>query len=115
MPLRGAAYKVPRSTLVVASVERGALSVRVRGNGLLRPKIESTLSAQVDGRVEQIHARAGTVLAVGDPIVTLSNPALQQSADVLRWHIVALSAEYRALEQTLQSSQLDLKVALLKT
>lgn len=115
MPLRGAAYRIPRSTLAVASVESGALSVRVRGNGLLRPKIESTLSAQVDGRVEQIHARAGTVLAVGDLIVTLSNPALQQSADVLRWQIVALSAEYRALEQALQSSQLDLKVALLKT
>lgn len=115
MPMRGAAYKVAGSSLVVSSVEQGALSVRVRGNGLLRPRIESTLSAQVNGRVEMVHARAGATLAQGDPIVTLSNPALNESADVLKWQIVALSAEYRALEHTLQSSQLDLRVALLRT
>jgi len=115
MPMRGAAYDVARSSLVVSSVEQGALSVRVRGNGLLRPRVESTLSAQVNGRVEMVHARAGVTLAQGDPIVTLSNPALNESADVLKWQIVALSAEYRALEQTLQSSQLDLRVALLST
>ena len=115
MPMRGAAYKVARSSLVVSAVEQGALSVRVRGNGLLRPRIESTLSASVDGRVEMVHARAGATLAQGDPIVTLSNPALNESADVLKWQIVALSAEYRALEQTLQSSQLDIRVALLRT
>lgn len=115
MPLRGAAYKVTRSSLVVSSVENGALSVRVRGNGFLRPRIESTLSARVDGRVEKVHARAGVTLAQGDPIVTLSNPALNESADVLKWQIQALTAEYRALEQTLENSLLDLKVALLRT
>ncbi len=115
MPMRGAAYKATRSSLVVSSVERGELSVRVRGNGFLRPRIESALSARVEGRVEMVHARAGTTLAQGDPIVTLSNPALNESADVLKWQIVALSAEYRALEQTLHNSLLDLKVALLKT
>jgi HlyD family secretion protein len=115
MPMRGAAYKVTRSSLVVSSVERGALSVRVRGNGFLRPRIETTLSARVDGRVEKVHARAGVTLAQGDPIVTLSNPALNESADVLKWQIEALSAEYRALEQTLQNSLLDHKVALLRT
>lgn len=115
MPMRGAAYKVARNTLVVSTVERGALSVRVRGNGILRPRIETTLSARVDGRVEVVHARAGTTLAKGDPIVTLSNPALNEAADVLRWQIAALSAEYRALEQTLQNSLLDHKLALLRT
>lgn len=115
VPMRGAAYKVARNSLVVSPVEQGALSVRVRGNGILRPRIESTLSAQVDGRVEVVHARAGATLAEGDLIVTLSNPTLDESADVLKWQIAALSAEYRALEQTLQSSQLDLKVALLNT
>lgn len=115
MPLRSAAYKVSRSTLVVSSVEQGPLSVDVRGNGLLRPKIESTLSSQVEGRVEQVHARAGAVLASGDTMITLSNLSLHQSADVLKWEIVSLEAEYSSLEQTLQSSQLDLKVALLKT
>ena len=115
MPMRGAAYKVARSSLVVSPVEQGALSVRVRGNGTLRPRIESTLSAQVDGRVEIVHARAGTTLAERDLIVTLSNPALNELADVLKWQIAALSAEYRALEQTLKSSQLDLKLAVLRT
>lgn len=115
MPMRGAAYKVARNTLVISPVERGALSVRVRGNGILRPRIETTLSARVDGRVEVVHARAGTTLAKGDPIVTLSNPALNEAADVLKWQIAALTAEYRALEQTLQNSLLDHKLALLRT
>lgn len=115
MPMKGAAYKVARSTLVVSTVESGALSVQVRGNGLLRPKVESTLSAEVEGRVEDVHARAGARLAPGDPVVTLSNPGLNQSTDVLEWEITSLKAEYRSLVQTLQSSQLDLQVALLKT
>ncbi|MDQ3269089.1 MAG: HlyD family efflux transporter periplasmic adaptor subunit [Pseudomonadota bacterium] len=114
-PLRGAAYKVDGNSLIISPVEQGALSVRVRGNGLLRPRIESTLSAQVDGRVEMVHARAGATLAKGDPIVTLSNPAVNEAADVLKWQVRALSAEYRALEQTLRSSQLDLRVSLLNT
>jgi HlyD family secretion protein len=114
VPDSRAGYQVAAASVSIAEVEQGSLDIRVRGNGVLRPRVESTLAAQVEGRVEQVHRRAGANVAAGDPIVTLANPALLEAAEVQRWELQALTAEYRALEQTLGNSELDVKLALLK-
>lgn len=114
VPATRAGYKVAANSVSTGTVERGTLDIRVRGNGVLRPRVESTLAAQVEGRVEQVHQRAGANVAAGDPIVTLANPALLEAAEVQRWELQALTAEYRALERTLENSELDVKHSLLK-
>jgi HlyD family secretion protein len=113
-PSSRASYKVAGTSVSTGTVERGVLDIKVRGNGILRPRVETALGAQVEGRVEKVHERAGATVAQGDPIVTLTNPALLEAAEVQRWELQALTAEYRALEQTLENSELDVKHALLK-
>ncbi|NQZ13126.1 MAG: RND transporter, partial [Algicola sp.] len=45
------AYTTQRNNLMIGTVERGELTVNVRGNGLLVPNDVRWIAANVDGRV----------------------------------------------------------------
>ena len=107
-------YGVSRSTVIVSPVEQGRLDVRVHGNGILKPLSEQWLVAKVAGHVEQVSARAGSVVEEGQIILRLSNPALQQVADQLRNEIASQVAERRALSERLHNDLLDREAAQLR-
>ncbi len=115
LSLGSVGYGVSRNTVIVSTVEKGKLDVRVHGNGILKPRAELWQVSKVAGHVEHIEVRAGSVVAAGDLIARLSNPALLQAADQLRSEIDAQKAERLALVEKLDSELLDHKVALLQT
>lgn len=112
--LKPAGYQVARASVALGTVSEGAFDVRVHGNGLLLPVTVRWVAAQVEGRVEQVHAKAGSAVAEGDVLVELSNPALQQAQEETRWSLEAMQAEYSALKVALASEQLNQQTTVVK-
>ena len=113
--LKPAGYPVARASLAIGTVSAGAFDVRVHGNGVLLPVTVRWVAAQVEGRVEQVQARAGSAVKEGDVLVTLSNPALLQAQEEARWTLEAMLAEYSALKVALASEALNQQTTVVKT
>lgn len=105
---------VEREKLLVAVVERGPLSVRVRGQGTLAPRDMRWVSSTVEGQAQRVLVKPGAVVSVGELIVELSNPLLRQRADEKRWELAALEAEHRSVAAADQSELLDSKATVLR-
>lgn len=109
----GAAYASKYSSLVSASsvllaqVEQGKLSIDVRGVGTLVPKQVNWVATEVSGRVEQVLIKAGAEVKQGDVIVTLENPELVQTLESSRWELQEVTAQLNAQRVSLESSVLD--------
>jgi len=101
------APEVDTRTLFVDTVTRGDLDRRVRGAGILIPREQRWISAAVEGRVERVVVRPGTVVERGTILVELSNPEVQQLADEARWALDAGRAEQASLKVRLESDVLD--------
>ncbi|NQD38446.1 HlyD family efflux transporter periplasmic adaptor subunit [Permianibacter sp. IMCC34836] len=114
MALNPAGYRVARAAVTLGTVSEGAFDVRVHGTGLLLPVTVRWVAAQVEGRVEQVNAKAGSAVAAGDVLVELSNPALQQAEEEIRWSLEAMQAEYSALKVALASEQLNQQTTVVK-
>lgn len=80
---------------MTAEVERGALPIEVQGAGELEPVNERWIAAEVPGAVERIFVRAGEEVAEGDPIVSLINPQIGQSAVAARLQLAEARAEHQ--------------------
>lgn len=65
----------------VFTVEQQIIKRQVQATGSLFPLEESTISAEVEGRVESIHADVGDRMAAGQPLVSLSKRELQFELD----------------------------------
>src|SRR5262245_40837682 len=77
--------EVDSRTLFVDTVVRGDLERRVRGAGVLVPRDQRWIAADVEGRVERIVTRPGAEVLADTVLVELSNPEVQQLADEARW------------------------------
>ncbi|MGH7577008.1 MAG: efflux RND transporter periplasmic adaptor subunit [Longimicrobiales bacterium] len=72
--LEPAAPGVDRAILWRDTVQRGEMVRQVGGPGTLVPVDIRIVTAVTAGRIEEVHARPGTQMQPGSPIVRLSNP-----------------------------------------
>ncbi|WP_102795268.1 efflux RND transporter periplasmic adaptor subunit [Bowmanella denitrificans] len=107
-----AAYLADRNSLLIDTVQRGDLHVRVRGNGVLVPKDIRWITTDVPARVERIVKRAGAKVQQGDVLMELANPQLQQQLLEAQWELQALEAETLARRVSLESDLLDQEIAV---
>lgn len=75
--LEPAAPSVDRAILWRDTVQRGEMVRQVGGPGTLVPVDIRIITAQTAGRVEEVHARPGTHVQPGSPLVRLTNPDVQ--------------------------------------
>jgi len=89
------------------SVRRGPMVRSVRGVGNLEPENIRIIPARVPGRVEQIFARAGTMLEPGTLIVRLSNPDQQLQLSQAQRDLREAQSQLLQLESTLRTQLLS--------
>lgn len=107
------AYHVDKSDLLIAEVQRGQLSISVRGVGTLVPKDIRWVATNVEGRVERILIKAGAKVKQGDLLMELSNPQLVQQLEETKWQLEEMVAETNAQNAALASELLDQEAAVI--
>ena len=110
-----AGYIVDDHELVIGEVQRGELSVEVRGTGTLVPKDVHLMTTAVEGRVVEIIAQAGSRVTDGDTVLRLSNPQLLQQLEAAQWDLKAQRAKDSAALVSLDSEVLALEDQVLNT
>ncbi|MCY3840250.1 MAG: efflux RND transporter periplasmic adaptor subunit [Gammaproteobacteria bacterium] len=88
---------IEREQIMAAAVERGTLPIEVQGAGELEPVNERLIASEIPGAVDQIFARAGEQVAVGDRIVGLMNPQVRQGVVAARLQLAEANADHRRL------------------
>ncbi len=73
--------RVDRDTLLVDTVQRGTLEIRVSANGELLPRDIELISAQVEGRVARVFVAPGDEVKTGQLLAQLSNPGVVNAAE----------------------------------
>jgi multidrug resistance efflux pump len=107
-------FRVDRDTLLVATVERGDLLVKVRGAGFLVPREIRWIASSVEGRVERVLVKPGAEVDAGQLLVELSNPELHQALEEARWELEAIEAESEAERVALETAALDQRAVMLQ-
>ena len=102
-------FIVDSSDIQTADVLQGDFKVEVRGIGALKAQDSRWVVAQVNGRVENILIKAGSQVVKGQPMVELSNPALQRELEKAHWELTATQAESQAAYTLLESQLVDLE------
>ena len=92
--LKPAAPRVERSSLLMDTVRRGAMVLKVRGNGTLVPVDVRVITTQVPCKVKRILLSPGTPVTKDSIIAELSSPELRQSADDAMWQMRQAQADY---------------------
>lgn len=107
-------YQVEKSNIVISTVKRGPMAVEVRSNGILAPKYIRWISSSVDGRVERVIVKPGTVVRKGDLIAEMVNPELIQKSEEIRWELEAAQANLQALKMRHNNNMLNAQTKVLK-
>ena len=76
-----AGTKVDRSSLSIATVQRGDLRDEVLARAIVAATVTVMLDATDAGRVEEVAAKDGSLVRRGDFLLRLSNPQRQQEAE----------------------------------
>jgi HlyD family secretion protein len=98
---------VSRSSLMIESVQRGALVRHVAGTGILVPEDTRFLSASTDARVDRIYLRPGARVVPGTVIMELSNPDLERQCTDAGLATKKAEAELANLRVQLQAQLLN--------
>jgi multidrug efflux pump subunit AcrA (membrane-fusion protein) len=106
-------FQVKRDRLLLAEVERGELSIKVSGPGILAPREVRWISSNVEGLVERVLVKPGAVVRAGDLLVELSNPQLQQTLEETRWELESREAQAQADSMQAESTLLDQQALVL--
>lgn len=106
--------RVDRDTLLVGTVERGDLEIRISANGELLPKDLELISAQVEGRVARVYVAPGDEVTAGQLLAQLSNPQLVNAAEeaVSAWE--GSVADLKGFEVELENQLLNQESAALQ-
>jgi len=75
-----AAPSVDRDSILTGTVERGAMTISVRGPGTLVPEHIHYVSAVTAGRVDRVHVQAGESVDSSTVVLELSNPDVDLAA-----------------------------------
>jgi HlyD family secretion protein len=105
----GSDFTAQRSKLLLATVERGEFTIKVRGPGILTPKEFRWIASDVEGRAERVLVKPGAHVKAGDLLIELTNPQLERKLEETRWELEAQEAETQASLVDLESQLLDQK------
>lgn len=105
----GSDFTFERSKLLLATVERGEFTIKVRGPGILTPKEFRWIASDVEGRAERVLVKPGAHVKAGDLLIELTNPQLERKLEETRWELEAQEAETQASLVDLESQLLDQK------
>ena len=94
----GSVYRVPVDQLTIGTVTKGPFEDFIAVRGSVAPLIIDYLTTAQGGTVKQVLVEDGTTVKKGQPLVVLSNPALQ----------LEVAAQQLAFEQTRFKYQHDL-------
>lgn len=100
-------HVVSSDNVLLDRVQRGEFSLDIRGIGVLVPKDIYWVATEVNGRVDKIFIKAGAAVKKGDPIISLSNPALVQQLEESQWELEEIKAQLNAQTVSLESQVLD--------
>lgn len=98
--------RVDMDNLLIETVMRGPMEIKVSANGQLLPKNIEVIASQIPGRVAKLHVQPGDTISEGELLAELTNPQLIASAEE------AFSAWEGAVAD-LQSFEVDLQSRLL--
>jgi HlyD family secretion protein len=104
--------RVDRTTLSIATVERGTMEVSVAANGQLVSSRIEHLAARVPGRVARADIKPGAVVEAGQVLVELTNPQLIASAEEAQSAWEGAIAELQAADAELQTAVMNQEVVL---
>jgi HlyD family secretion protein len=97
---------VSRGQLWVGTVQRGPLTLEVRGTGTLVPTDVRWAAAPVAGRVEKVLVQPGAIVEAGTELVMLANPDAELAALEAERDVAQAEAELARLSATLDGSRL---------
>ncbi|USD36531.1 efflux RND transporter periplasmic adaptor subunit [Ferrimonas sp. SCSIO 43195] len=106
--------RVDSATLVVTTVQAGAFEDTLRLRGSIKPKTSIYLDAISGGRVEQKLVEQGEFVTEGQPLVKLSNSALQLDVISREAQITEQLNFLRNTQMTMETNKLNLKRDLLE-
>jgi HlyD family secretion protein len=94
----GNIYRAPLSQLTIGTVRQGPFEDYIAVRGSVAPLITAYLTTEQGGTVKQVLAEDGAVVKKGEPLIVLSNPALE----------LQVAAQQLSFEQTRFKYQQDL-------
>jgi multidrug resistance efflux pump len=109
--LKPALPSVDRATVWIEPVQRGNMTISVRGLGTLVPQSVQAIPAITEGRVVERPILPGTPVKSDTILLVLSNPQLVQQTKNAELALKAAEAQYNNLEATLESQYLQLAAA----
>ena len=110
--LKPAAPPVDRATAWMDTVERGPMVRQVGGPGTLVPEQVFNIPAVTAGRVEEVHARPGTPVEPGTPLLRLSNPDVELQLLEAERQLTSARSALESLRASLQTDILNLEASL---
>ncbi|MDO9318451.1 MAG: efflux RND transporter periplasmic adaptor subunit [Gammaproteobacteria bacterium] len=107
--------RVDRDSLLIGTVERGDLDIRISANGVLLPRDLELISAQVEGRVARVHVAPGDEVVTGQVLAELTNPQLVTAAEEAHSEWEGSVADIKGFEVELQNQLLNQESSLLQS
>jgi HlyD family secretion protein len=74
---RGSVYRLPVDQLTIATASRGPFEDFIAVRGAVAPLITAFLTTDQGGTVKRVLVEDGAAVKAGEPLIVLSNPALQ--------------------------------------
>lgn len=99
--------KIDKQSLMIATVERDQLQVKVFGSGRLLPKQTYWLANHVPGRVKNLLVKPGSRVTTGQLLLELQNIELKQQADKGFWAFTSAQAEFEAFKVENETQRLE--------
>lgn len=112
--LEPAAPSVDRAVVFLDEVERGEMTIDVRGLGTLAPEEIVVISARDGGRVDVRHLQAGMAVTPETVLVTLSSPDLEQQVFDIESQLRGADADYANLEAQLETQRMTQRATVVQ-
>jgi len=106
-PASGRTMRVENSNVTVSTATRAAFEDFIPVRGRVTPLMTVYLDAIEGGRVEKVYVEDGAELKAGDPIVDLSNTALQLDVIAREAEVTEQLNNLRTIELTLERDRLQ--------
>lgn len=99
--------RVDADNLLIETVQRGRMEIKISANGQLLPKHIELIASQSSGRVAKLHARPGDTVRKGQVLAELTNPQLNAAAEEAFSAWEGAVAEEAAFEVDLETRLLN--------